>query len=83
MKRMEYLALTMLNGSRAHDRYSAMSLTDMLSEQKFCSRGTLRTALNKLMEMELVGQGLVDGNAFSYYITSKGMDFLKLKDKEA
>ncbi len=84
MDRLSFIILLVLRHAEAVDKYSAMSVREILSAEELgVKENTIFKKIKGLIASGYVGQGMKDGKANTYFITPEGCERLKEERSQA
>ena len=78
MSRLDFIVLSILCNSGANNKFNSMSVSEIKNAENLeYETNTFYKILKKFVELDIVGVGVKDGRANTYYITKKGEEMIR------
>ena len=76
INRLDIIILQLLKSNECNNKFSGMTISEMLESCNMGCRNNVYIRLKKLLKDNLIDKGIVDNHADTYYITEKGLKIL-------
>ena len=77
INRLDIIILELLESYKCNNKYLGMTISEMMESCNMGCRNNVYIRLRKLLKEELIGKGIIDNHADTYYITKKGLETLQ------
>ena len=77
LNRLDIILLQLLNSNNCNNKFSGMTIREMMSICDMGCRRNIYLRLKNLLYYKLISKGIIDNHADTYYITKKGLETLQ------
>ena len=77
INRLDIIILELLESYKCNNKYLGMTISEMMESCNMGCRNNVYIRLRKLLKEELIGKGIIDNHADTYYIPKKGLEILQ------
>lgn len=76
INRLDIIILQLLKSNDCNNKFSGMTIREMMSICDMGCRNNVYIRLKKLLSDKLIDKGIIDNHADTYYITKQGLELL-------
>lgn len=77
INRLDIIILQLLKSNNCNNKFSGMTIREMMSICDMGCRNNIYIRLRKLLDENLISKGIIDNHADTYFITKKGLETLQ------